>query len=162
MNIVKRIGTKNPAIAYIDRPTVKVLIQKGTAILILNDGLLPGGGVDDNENDAQAIEREVAEEIGATVANIRSIGEVIQYRDFLERRYVIRGYYCEIVAFNKEVMPQNEGERNFTYQWLSKQAALKLVEASIQRYTDVEIVDGSQQGKLFNLETTRAFLLALG
>ena len=66
MNILSRVGSQNNSIEYRDRPTVKVIISKGRDVLILNNGLLPGGGIEPDETDFQAIERELAEAAGRT------------------------------------------------------------------------------------------------
>lgn len=156
-----RIGTQNPSIEYTDRPTVKVVIRKGEDILILNNGLLPGGGVEDGETELQATERELEEEIGATVTSIVSIGEVVQYRDYLKRHYVVKGYTADLVAFDKDTNPQNEREAALTSSWHSVGAAVALVEDSIRAYDDAEMRDDSVQGKLYNLRTTRELLRQL-
>ena len=158
MSNLVRIGTQNNSIEYRDRPTVKVIISKGRDVLILNNGLLPGGGIEPDETDFQAIERELAEELGASVENISVIGEVVQYRDFLKRRYVVNGYSADLVAFDKEPNPQDEREAQLTVGWHTVDVALELVEASIRHYDNIAIVDDSQQGKLYNLQTTRELL----
>lgn len=158
MSNLVRIGTQNNSIEYRDRPTVKVIISKGRDVLILNNGLLPGGGIEPDEADFQAIERELAEELGASVENISVIGEVVQYRDFLKRRYVVNGYSADLVAFDKEPNPQDEREAQLTVGWHTIDVALELVEASIRHYDNIAIVDDSQQGKLYNLRTTYELL----
>ena len=70
MKQLQIIGTQDDSIAYTDRPTVKVVVRRGDEILLLNKGLLPGGGVDTGEADAQAIQRELLEEMGVNVKNI--------------------------------------------------------------------------------------------
>jgi 8-oxo-dGTP pyrophosphatase MutT (NUDIX family) len=159
--MLNKIGIKDPAVTYIDRPTVKVLIQKGALILILNDGLLPGGGINDRESDTEAVKREIAEEIGATVTNIQPIGQVIQYREFLKKRYVIKGYTAQIMQCTSNTDPQDEGEKKFTYRWLLRQDALHLVEQSIEAFADIDIQNDTQQGKFFNLKTTFILLSEL-
>ena len=57
MNVIQVIGKQNESFA--ERPTVKAVIRRGGKILILNDGLLPGGGVDSGESYVQALQREV-------------------------------------------------------------------------------------------------------
>lgn len=158
MNILSHVGSQNNSIEYRDRPTVKVIISKGRDVLILNNGLLPGGGIEPDETDFQAIERELAEELGASVENISVIGEVVQYRDFLKRRYIVKGYSADLVAFDKEPNPQDEREAQLTVGWHTIDVALELVEASIRHYDNIAIVDDSQQGKLYNLRTTYELL----
>lgn len=158
MNIISEIGTKNNSIEYTDRPTVKVIIRNEDKILILNDGLLPGGGIDKGENEAVAIERELAEELGAKISNIQTIGIVVQYRDFLEKRYVVSGFTADLSSIEGATSPQDDGESSFTYEWYDKNAAIELVERSISGHSSKKILDDSQQGKLFNLKTTLEFL----
>lgn len=159
MNILAEIGTKDLSIPYIDRPTVKVLIHDHEdKILVINEGLLPGGGVDTNEDRLQALERELREELGAKVSQIEEIGTVIQYRDFLKKRYIINGYTAHIEEFDGSTNPQDEGEKQFEFQWYTRGEALNLVVEAVQKFDGVPILDDSQQGKLFNLMTTQKFL----
>ena len=70
MKSIATIGKIDESIQYIDRPTVKVIIKRDDRVLLLNNGLLPGGGIDENESDDDAIVRELQEELGATVREI--------------------------------------------------------------------------------------------
>ena len=158
MDIISEIGIKNTSIKYTDRPTVKVIIRNEDKILILNNGLLPGGGVDSGESETVAIERELLEELGAIVSNVEPIATVIQYRDFLEKRYIVNGFTADLSSMDTATSPQDEGESNFTYEWYDKNAAIELVKRSISSYDSMAIRDDSQQGKLFNLKTTLEFL----
>ena len=159
--IIKEIGSKNDTIAYTDRPTVKVVIFNGDTVLLLNDGLLPGGGIDGDETDLEAIERELLEELGASVSNIEPIGTVIQYRNFLKKRYVIKGFTATLSSMSGETAPQDEGEAQFSYNWYEKNVAISKVEESISNYDSVNINDDSTQGKLFNLKTSLELLSSI-
>ena len=92
MNTLATIGQIDPSIQYTDRPTVKVVIKNDNKLLILNKGLLPGGGIDPGESDHDAITRELQEELGVTVKHIQEIGTVVQYRNLLDKKYLINGY----------------------------------------------------------------------
>ncbi len=117
MNILATIGRMGPSIHYTDRPTVKVVIKNDDKLLILNKGLLPGGGIDPGESDHDAIIRELQEELGVTVKDIREIGTVVQYRNLLDKKYIINGYSAVLSTTGGLTNPQDEGEAQFTIQW---------------------------------------------
>ena len=158
MNIINYIGQIDESIKYTDRPTVKVIIKKDNKILILNNGLLPGGGVEENESKIDAITRELKEEIGATVQDIESIGTVIQYRNFLSKRYIIHGYVATLNSIGGPTDPQSEGEAQFTQTWLTIDDALDLVSNSVAEVKTIPIDDSARQSKLYNLMTTYELL----
>jgi 8-oxo-dGTP pyrophosphatase MutT (NUDIX family) len=157
------IGTHDLSIDYNVRPTVKALILNDkNEVLIINDGLLPGGGVDDNEDNTTAIRREIAEEVGMTVFNIESSETVIQYRDYISKKYIIQGYKARFQNDLGTTNPQDEGESKFTYAWHSIDDAIELLKNSIDRFEAMGATpDDTYQGKLFNLKTTKILLDSL-
>lgn len=150
------IGANDPSIKFIDRPTVKVIVTRGEEILILNDGLLPGGGIDAGEDFAAAIARELQEELGARVKNIQEIGCVTQYRTFLQKRYLVYGFTAELVSFDFMTNPQDEGEKNFILNWMDPADVISLINSSVQELQMKHPIheDDSTQGKLYNLITS--------
>ena len=161
MNIIAHIGQIDELITYTDRPTVKVIIKNGSTVLLLNDGLLPGGGIDENETDNDAITRELQEELGATVRDIQEIGSVVQYRNFLNKRYIINGYIATLEYGGGSTNPQDEGEAQFTQEWLPVADALELVSNSIV-VARTKLMDADlNQGTLYNLITTYELLKLL-
>ena len=157
MKLLETIGERGVNIQYVDRPTVKVVITRDDDVLILQNGLLPGGGVKDGESTKDAIVRELLEELGVTVDTITEIGQVNQFRSFLGKEYEVYGYTARFIAFNTAPKPQDEGEASFTYQWMSKRAALDYVAKLIEN-DNAELVDDSIQGKRYNLMTSLALL----
>lgn len=156
MKRLASIGSTAESIHYIDRPTVKVVIRNDERILLLNNGLLPGGGVDKNETLEQATTRELEEELSVSVSNIKEIGLVEQFRPFLEKRYLVYGYTAELVEFSKSTNPQDEGEANFTIQWLTPEDALSLIASSINdiKASVADFDSDATQGTLYNLMTS--------
>ena len=161
MNILATIGKLETTILYSERPTVKVIIRKDNLILLLNNGLLPGGGIDPGESDSDAITRELQEELGATVKNVEQIGTVIQYRNFLGKKYIINGYTAILESTGGVVNPQDEGEANFTMQWLALEDALLFVEKAVEEAKIKPLDDDANQGKHYNLMTTYELLKTL-
>ena len=158
MKQLKVIGTKDETLSYTDRPTVKVLIHRGDEVLVLNKGLLPGGGIEPGETNTQAIERELGEELGATVSNIQEIGKVVQYREFIQKKYIIYGYTADLDAFTTTPSPQDTGEAQFKNLWMTKEDAIEYVSKSIATVERVVMLGDAIQGRLYNLKTSLELL----
>ncbi len=148
------IGAGDPTIDFTDRPTVKAVITRGDEILILNNGLLPGGGIDDGEDFITALTRELQEELGARVKNVQEIGYVTQFRTFLKKRYLVYGFTAELIDFNLATNPQDEGEAHFTTTWMKRSEAVDLINYSIQGFAHINTKNDSVQGKYYNLLTS--------
>lgn len=161
MNILAIIGQVDTSIQYTDRPTVKVVIKKDNRLLILNKGLLPGGGIDPDESDHDAITRELQEELGVTVKNVQEIGTVVQYRNLLDKKYLINGYAAELEKTGGHTNPQDKGEAQFTIQWLTLDEAIAYVSESIDEAKLKPMDDDANQGKLYNLMTTLELMHSL-
>lgn len=158
MDTLANIGQPDALLQYTDRPTVKVIVINNDLVLLLNKGLLPGGGVDEGETSQDAIHRELQEELGITVNDIVEIGTVIQYRNFLGKRYVIDGYVARLTSTGAVTNPQDEGEAAFSENWLSITDALEFVSKSIAEASLEPMIDDASQGKLYNLMTTYELL----
>lgn len=161
MNLLATIGQQDTSIQYTDRPTVKVVVKKGDAILLLNQGLLPGGGVDNGETDDTAIARELQEELGITVKDIHEIGTVVQYRNLLSKKYIVNGYVATLDTTGGVTNPQDDGETQFVMRWLSAEDAKEFVSRSIKETKLLSMEDDANQGKLYNLMTTLELLVTL-
>lgn len=159
MNILATIGTEDPSIQYINRPTVKVVIKKDNKLLILNEGLLPGGGIEPGESNQDAISRELQEELGVTVKDVQEIGTVVQYRNLIDRKYFINGYTAELETTGGLTNPQNEREAQFIVEWSTPDEALAQISKSIEEAKRKPMDDATnQQSKLYNLMTTLELL----
>lgn len=161
MNTLATIGQIDTSMQYTNRPTAKVVIKNDDKLLILNKGLLPGGGIDPGESDHDAIIRELQEELGVTVKYIQEIGTVVQYRNLLDKKYLINGYSAVLNTTEGLTNPQDEGETQFTIQWLNLEDAIAYVSGSIEGAKLKSMDDDLNQGKLYNLMTTYEFLKAL-
>ena len=161
MNVIAQIGEIDKSIQYTDRPTVKVIIKRGDTVLLLNNGLLPGGGINENESDRDAIARELQEELGVTIQDVEQIGSVVQYRNFLNKRYIVNGYVGRLASTGGGATPQDEGEAKFAQTWLIVDRALEFVANSIEIAKARPQNDDASQGTLYNLMTTYELLKRL-
>lgn len=159
MNILASIGKVDSFIQYTDRPTVKVLVKKDDKLLVLNEGSLPGGGIEPGESDLDAITRELREELGITVKDIQEVGTVVQYRNLIDRKYLINGYTAELETTGGPTDPQNEREAQLTVKWLTLDEAVAYVSESINEAKLKPMHNATdQQSKLYNLMTTLELL----
>lgn len=88
---------------------------------------LPGGGIDRGEDPTRSIEREIREETGLTVSELKpfKLRTYFSKDDFI----LIAGYVCK--AENSKVRLNWEHD---DYQWLTKADALKLELTGDARY----------------------------
>ncbi len=85
-----RLGLKEPsdqAIGYTRRAARAVLYNAAGQVAVMyftttGSYKLPGGGIDEGEDTIDALHREIREETGYEITNIKELGEVEEYRYF--------------------------------------------------------------------------------
>ena len=85
----------------------------------------------------------------------------MQYRNLLDKKYLINGYVATLETTGGLTDPQDDGEAQFTIQWLTVEDDLTFVAESIEEAKLKPMDDDANQGKLYNLMTTFEFLQAL-
>ncbi len=93
---------------------------------------LPGGGIEEGEDNLEAFRRECLEEIGFDVEVISELGSIIEYRSELE---VIQPSYCyvgKVIGERKEIaFTEHEKREGFREPvWVSFKEAYRLVSTS--------------------------------
>ena len=109
---------------YITRLTVKGLVfdSDNKIALLCNPigyGLLPGGGVEKEENLESAFMRECREELGCQIEITSKIGVAIQLRDRQGQKYEIHFYVSKILGEKGTPTTQQEDELQATIKWLT-------------------------------------------
>ncbi len=139
---------------YEIRKTVRLVIvdESGENILFFGTHF-PGGGVEEGETDEEAVVREAMEEVGARVEIVEPIGEVIAYRDFLKKKYVVHGYFCKQIGDFEKPTTTDENEMTEKSEWIPLSKAVQkfeeLIELDSQGMT-FPITDDLIQSRLHN------------
>ena len=127
---IPEFGNKQDGIDYLDRPGAYAVIESNDnqiAIIETSKGyFLPGGGIDANETDSDALKREILEEIGYQVAIVAKLGETIEYFKAAsdENYYQIHSRFYRVHLGSKV----GEGiEEDHRLVWLSPEEAAKLL-----------------------------------
>jgi ADP-ribose pyrophosphatase YjhB (NUDIX family) len=116
-----------------NRATGIVINDKEEIILMnltnMHFHMLPGGGVDSNENIEQALYREVKEETGANVEIIRALGMVIENLEQRKMKQITYFYLTKVVGEIQQpnFMP-DELEQGYQVEWYSIDEAIKILE----------------------------------
>lgn len=149
---------------YFIRPVVRCIIldESETKVLFFGSHLV-GGGVEEGETDEEAVAREAMEEVGMKLQIMKSLGEVIAYRDFIKKKYIVHGYLCKQVGELETPTTTDPEEQGMKTTWIEINTAIKKLEneiASLLNEYPVIIADEIQR-KGHNRKTSLAFLKAL-
>lgn len=133
--IVPAASDKNPANFRERRAARAIVVDNEGRIALLYVGKygyhkLPGGGVEDNEDVKQALERELLEEIGCRAEVIAELGEIVEYRDEWEQKQTSYCYLSNQVGeVGQPDFTEKELSEGFTIAWVTDIAeAIKLLE----------------------------------
>lgn len=116
-----------------NRATGIVLNDKKEVILMnltnMYFHMLPGGGVDSNENMEEALYRELKEETGANVEIISELGIVVENLEQRKMKQITYFYLTKVVGEIQEpnFMP-DELEQGYQVEWYSIDDAIKILE----------------------------------
>lgn len=153
MNILAEIYRTSGIDIYgktICRSAVRGVILRDSTLLMIHssnvgDYKFPGGGVAEGESHFQALQREIAEESGMTLANIeREIGAVVEYNVPLEKEYDVfkmASYYYQGTVENglgTQKLDDYEQELGFVPVWISIDNALQANKSLLNAGVSIE------------------------
>ena len=100
---------------------------------------LPGGGIEDYEGIEQALRREVLEEIGCEITNIRELGSIEEYRQRFALRQISYCFIADLAgAKGRPQLTEDEVSDGFETVWLILDNAIE----TIEREAPVEDYEG--------------------
>ncbi len=146
---------------YIVRLVVKAVIQNDRGLVLLTSSGLIGGGVDIGETNEGTLHREAMEEAGVRIEIIKPLGEVVQYRDVLKKKYITQGYLCKYLETAGAPTTTDADELNMKNIWENPQEAIQRIQAEIKELKEKNHSNyegDTYQSKLYNRETAVAFL----
>lgn len=121
---------------YISRPTVKgIVIDSNDNIAtyhIHGRSLFPGGGVEGSESHEDAFIRECKEEIGCDIDIISSLGNAIELRSKMSKRYEIHFFIARVIGKKGKPTTTQSDELNIKIEWLPKEKIISILESQIE------------------------------
>lgn len=140
MELIKEIYQQD--IGEENKLDVSYRVRKAARALLFNDSneiavlyvsknnyhKLPGGGIEQGENIESALEREVMEEVGASINVTKEVGTIIEYRDEFNQLQIS---YCFIGKVKGDILEpsftESELSNGFQLKWINFDEAINML-----------------------------------
>jgi 8-oxo-dGTP diphosphatase len=79
---IRTFGERRPHLDYVERPGSYAILERAGELLVVSEAsgwFLPGGGIEPGEDPIEALRREVREEAGLEIEEVRPLYVVGQY-----------------------------------------------------------------------------------
>lgn len=92
--------------------------------------ILPGGGIEEGEGLLDGLKREVLEEVGADISNIKEIGYTLQWQGQISREHKNYCYVTNIIGELQDVQfAEDELAERYRLLWVTPNEAIELLES---------------------------------
>ncbi len=89
---------------------------------------LPGGGVEDGEDELSALKRECREELGCEIEVFGEVGQIVEYRKIFHLKQISLCYLANVTGQKgSPAFTQDETEDGFQILWLPIQQAMQIL-----------------------------------
>ncbi len=122
-DITWKIREASRAILFDDNDLIPLLF-----VSKYNYHKLPGGGIDEGEDKAQALVRECLEEVGSEIEVNGEIGKIIEFRSKWDLKQISYCYYGNIISKGEPDFTEKELSQGFKIVWLPLKDAISQVE----------------------------------
>ena len=133
---IKKVRCAVRALCFNDKNQVAIIHVKGKDNFGVKDYYeLPGGGVEENEAPLQALSREMGEELGVKIKNIKKLGMITYDFNILELKTIAYYFACKVNGKTKQNWTKIEQDQFEEIEWVD----LKKLE-SILKHHPVKLV----------------------
>jgi len=149
---MKYIGNKEENIEYRKRPGAYAIIinKNDDKVGIVTDGedyFYLGGGIEKGETELDALKRELIEESGYTIKNIKKFDEVGSYIYAEDKGFLDVEAYVYIAEFDEKITEPIE--KDHTVLWVEPEEYVSKMFRKWQRYIMERFIQERKQGKFY-------------
>ncbi len=111
------------------RTACRGIVMKGTLVLLSYETLtdlymIPGGGMEDGEDEAACCVREVAEETGFVIKPSSCVLEIDEYYE--DWKYISKYFVCEVTGSCERKLTERERSAGMEPRWVPVEEAIEI------------------------------------